>query len=579
MTFILGINSILSLRSLAEKTQLIYEHPYTVSNRVHKINTNILALHIAMKNLIAAKTPLKVRQLQTQINAYEHTILKDFDMIYQKFLGDKTKITKIRNTFMQWRSIRDKEIALKKEGRIAEAHAIANERASNYINNLLLSMQEFSDFADNKANKFLHDAQEDAVTKSYHILGTLFIIILIGLYLATLTTKNINKLISRIQQHATELTNKKREVENLVNSITDWLWAVDTDARYTYVSEQVTKQLGYTPDELIGKTPFDFMPDVEAKRVRKLFEKHLAKQEPFVQLTNVNQHKDGSLVTIESSGNPVFDAKGVFQGYQGSDRDVTVASTLQKNIKDQEQMLVAQSRLAQMGELVSMIAHQWRQPLTTIGAISTEVEVMMTLSDGNLMDTTQQEACFNFIKEKHANIQEQIQHLSQTINDFRDFYKPDQKPQVETINIAIMKALNILEPLIKARSINLQTTLDATEPHSFFTIRVVQTLVNIIKNAIDAFDEVLQEQPFIHISSFETTKETVVTILDNAGGISPELLEKIFDPYFSTKGEKNGTGLGLYMSKIIIEKHHKGSISVSSSNNETCFTLTFPHIL
>ncbi|HFU74547.1 MAG TPA: HAMP domain-containing histidine kinase [Helicobacteraceae bacterium] len=201
---------------------------------------------------------------------------------------------------------------------------------------------------------------------------------------------------------------------------------------------------------------------------------------------------------------------------------------------------------------------------------------MLEINEYDLSNPEEEKRCVDYMKERHNSIQEQVQHLSQTINDFRDFYKPNQHPVQESLDNSIHKAIRILEPIIRSHTINLQTTLDTKEIQNIFVSRIVQTLVNIIKNAVDAFDEIHQEQPYIHISSYQTSTDNIITIRDNAGGISPENLEHIFDPYFSTKDDKNGTGLGLYMSKIIIEKHHQGSIIASSKNSETTFTITIP---
>lgn len=576
MTMLIGINSILSFQNLTNHTQNIYEHPYIVSTHVHKIDTNIVLIQRSMQDLILAETPEAIAQEAQRLHEYERETLNYFDLIHSRYLGDKNQITSIKEQFIHWHELQHELIHLKESGNNKKVIAMTQNESKHYTDNLLLEMRTFSDFADKKALTFLHTAQEEAKTNKNFLLISLLIVLSIGMYLAWNTIKSINNLINHIRMNAVALNAKNNEIQTVINSIIDWIWVVDENAKYTYVSKQVYEQLGYTPEELLGKTPFDFMEKEEAQRVKSLFNKYVEKRVPFIQLRNTNRHKDGSLVIIESSGNPIFDEKGNFKGYQGSDRDVTQSVTLQKDVQNQEIMLLAQSRLAQMGELISMIAHQWRQPLSTISAISAEIEIMLEINEYDLSNAQQQETFFNFIHQRHKGIQEQVQHLSQTINDFREFYKPNQKPSAEILDTTIHKAIRILDPMIRSHSINLQTTLNAKEPQEIFVSRIVQTLVNILKNAVDAFDEVNQEQPFIHISSTMTSKHSTITIKDNAGGIPAETLEHIFDPYFSTKDDKNGTGLGLYMSKIIIEKHHQGSITATSKHNETTFTITIP---
>lgn len=576
MSFILGMNGIFGFSEMSNKTKLIYEHPYFVSNRIHIINSNILALHITLRKLVNAKEGESLQPYIEKIEHYERIILDDFDLVYKRYLGNKEEIKSKKEMFLQWRSIGNEEIALKQLGSNPDKLLRLQVDDASHMETLLKQIEGFSDFADNKALTFLHEAQKVAETYNTNIILTLLFILATGVYLAYITTTSINTLITQIKERSKVVDEKNQEIDTLINSITDWIWIVDENAKYTYVSKQITTQLGYNPEELIGKTPFDLMDKDEAQRVKSQFEAIASERAPMIQLRNINRHKNGDLVVIESSGNPIFDSNGVYRGYQGSDRDVTKAYYLQKDIKNQEQMLLAQSRLAQMGELVSMIAHQWRQPLATISAISAEIEIMLEINEYDLSNPEEEKRCVDYMKERHNSIQEQVQHLSQTINDFRDFYKPNQHPVQESLDNSIHKAIRILEPIIRSHTINLQTTLDTKEIQNIFVSRIVQTLVNIIKNAVDAFDEIHQEQPYIHISSYQTSTDNIITIRDNAGGISPENLEHIFDPYFSTKDDKNGTGLGLYMSKIIIEKHHQGSIIASSKNSETTFTITIP---
>jgi len=578
MTLALGISSYKSINLLSEHTKLIYQHPYVVSNHVNKINAQILAIHRELKDLILARQSEEVAKRIINIKRIEKKVLGYFDIIHEHYLGDKNKILAIKNKFASLGKLREQIIELKIAGKPEEALFLMKKDNVYYADILLIELTKFSEFADNKAKTFFIAAQEEADKEIHYLILAILIILLGGIYLAIQTSRNINILIHRIRKHAKLMNEKNREVENLINSITDWIWVVDENARYTYISKQVKDQLGYNPEELIGKTPFDLMDEEEAKRVSMLFEEIVNERKPLLQLRNVNRHKEGYEVVIESSGNPIFDDKGVFRGYQGSDRDVTKAHQLQKAIKDQESMLLSQSRLAQMGELVSMIAHQWRQPLSTISAISAEVEIMLEINNYDLAHAAQQKECLTFLGTKHKKIQEQVQHLSQTINDFRDFYKPNQQPHKENINKSITKALRILEPMFKTQSITIKTDFKAKEEHTIFAGRIVQTLVNILKNAVDAFSEQSIPSPRINIKSSETQGETVLTITDNAGGIDSKILDKIFDPYFSTKDEKNGTGLGLYMSKIIIQKHHNGTIRAENTDSGIRFVIELPHI-
>jgi signal transduction histidine kinase len=220
-----------------------------------------------------------------------------------------------------------------------------------------------------------------------------------------------------------------------------------------------------------------------------------------------------------------------------------------------------QSRLAQMGEMISMIAHQWRQPLTAITATTTTMQLKA------MNNTLEQEK----VIELAQKINEYSQHLSTTINDFRNFFKSTKHKQNTDFKTIVNSMLNIIESTLQNNNITLR--IEEKGPlESFLTYNneIKQVILNLIKNAEDALLEKKIDQPEIIIEIEGRT----LTVKDNAGGIPEEILPKIFDPYFSTKIEKDGTGLGLYMSKIIIEEHCEGELSVENDTEGAVFRIT-----
>ncbi|WP_207561410.1 PAS domain-containing sensor histidine kinase [Sulfurimonas aquatica] len=237
-----------------------------------------------------------------------------------------------------------------------------------------------------------------------------------------------------------------------------------------------------------------------------------------------------------------------------------IEEEVEKNRK-KDQHILNQSRLAQMGEMISMIAHQWRQPLSSIAAISA------TLS----LDITMDKYREDFFQQRLNDIGELSKHLSSTIDDFRDFYKPNKKQALVTLDNVIQKALNIIGNSLENDNIRITSDYSSDIEISLFDNEIKQVLLNILKNSQDNFKEKNIEKARINIS----TKKNYISISDNGGGIADNILEKIFDPYFSTKCEKDGTGLGLYMSKMIIEEHHNAILNVFNQDNGVCFTIEF----
>ncbi len=254
--------------------------------------------------------------------------------------------------------------------------------------------------------------------------------------------------------------------------------------------------------------------------------------------------------------------------------------TLEDRVKDEiaknrakDQKLFQQSRLAQMGELLSMIAHQWRQPLGSISATTSNIEMKMQMDKYDLETKEGAWACKKFLYEKLSKIDNYVQNLSSTIDDFRNFYNPNKERKVLTINEPILKALEIINSSLRSHGIEVLEEYKSSKVFSMAEGELMQVFLNIFKNAQDNFKEKGTINPRILITTTDTSDGIEVHISDNGGGIPSEYMMKIFDPYFSTKNRKNGTGLGLYMSKTIIEEHHNGKLSVINSDNGAEFII------
>jgi len=231
--------------------------------------------------------------------------------------------------------------------------------------------------------------------------------------------------------------------------------------------------------------------------------------------------------------------------------EITERLNVQAELREKELMLLHQSRLAAMGEMIGNIAHQWRQPLNLLGLLVQDLS--MTYRTGvfgaEYLDTS--------VKKMLVT----IRHMSQTIDDFRFFFRPD-KEKVDFRPLEMVeKTLSLMEGSLKAEQIT-TAVIPADDPFvSGYPTEFCQVILNIIINARDAFaaNEVPDSTITIEIGTEDG--RCVVTITDNAGGIPEQNLDKIFDPYFTTKGPDKGTGVGLFMSKVIIEKNMGGTLS------------------
>jgi len=248
----------------------------------------------------------------------------------------------------------------------------------------------------------------------------------------------------------------------------------------------------------------------------------------------------------------------------------TLEDRVQNEIKKNEEktkQLMQQSRLAQMGEMISMIAHQWRQPLTAISATANNMLIRFMIDE----DVKKED-----IEKELTLVSNYSQHLSSTIDDFRNFFKTDKRKVETTIESIIENSLSILSNSLISNDIFIKKDYRCNKTLVLNATEINQVVLNLLKNAEDALLENIISTPLIEIKTYVNNENVYIFISDNAKGIPEDIIDKIFDPYFSTKSEKDGTGLGLYMSKIIINDHCQGDLSVQSGPNGTTFKIKIP---
>jgi signal transduction histidine kinase len=232
--------------------------------------------------------------------------------------------------------------------------------------------------------------------------------------------------------------------------------------------------------------------------------------------------------------------------------------------KEQQEVLYRQNRLATMGELLSMIAHQWRQPLGTVSNMISNMQVDIELDTVDKNDQQYQ-------LEKMSTF---IQHLSTTIDDFKNLYQRKELKKEIPLKQMAESAITLLEESFKRHHVDLRLEIDDETDEYTACREIVQVFLNLLKNSHDQFIGKSVNDAKIIFRMKKENDSVIITIEDNAGGIDETIINNIFDPYFSTKEEKNGTGLGLYISKSIVENHCAGTLQVSNQEKGALFTLT-----
>lgn len=238
--------------------------------------------------------------------------------------------------------------------------------------------------------------------------------------------------------------------------------------------------------------------------------------------------------------------------------------TLRKLVKEQnekEKLLIHKSKLASMGEMIDNIAHQWRQPLMHLGYIN------MNLEMSSQSDKFEKEYFIKKIKESNT----QIKFMSKTIDDFSDFYKIEKEKQEFLISNACKLAINIINPTLIKKNINLNLTIKKDSSIKGYENEYAQVILNFVTNSIEIFETRKIENPIINILIETIHNKSITKVYDNGKGIKNNSLEEIFNAYVSTK--KKGSGIGLYMSRVIIQSHFDGNIYASNNKEGACFTI------
>ena len=230
--------------------------------------------------------------------------------------------------------------------------------------------------------------------------------------------------------------------------------------------------------------------------------------------------------------------------------------------------MISQSRMAIMGEMIGMIAHQWRQPITVIGMITNNM-----ILDLHLESFEGKRA----IKELET-VDKQVHYLSRTIDDFRNFFKPNRLAQYVSFSQIRDELILILGKSFESYNIHLSFEGAMDVKIKTFKNELLQVFLNILANAKDAFSGKNIQGAHVRVKMEAFDQNLKFFIEDNAGGIETTIINKIFEPYFSTKDEKNGTGLGLYMSAMIVEKHLGGNIMVCPKDDGTLFQITIKSV-
>jgi len=377
--------------------------------------------------------------------------------------------------------------------------------------------------------------------------------------------REINTMLERIEKES-----EKLKIAAVAFEIQNGMVLTDKYQRILEVNKAFSTITGYSKEDVMGETPAILKSGYhDGAFYNDMY--NAIKTNHFWSGEIRNKHKNGNIVNEHLIIQAVLDENDMVKYYVASFIDITKQKITEAKLSQNEELLITQSKMAQMGEMLENIAHQWRQPLSVITTSASALQVQHEfgiLSNELLLGSLD-------------NIVRSATHLSTTIDDFRDFYKNKKTPEKFHLTRLIESSLILLNAKLKNQDIEIISEVEDKVLIGYEN-EIIQVCINIINNARDELVMKENQERIIFIQSFIGEKEVKLSFFDNAGGIPESVLPKVFENHFTTKENRDGTGIGLYMSKLIIEKA-KGELIASNEHfqckNQTFFGARFDIIL
>ena len=390
-----------------------------------------------------------------------------------------------------------------------------------------------------------------------------FIITIIIIALLSIIVVILKANIQRREKLELELSNRIEFDKVLLDTIPNPIYYKNVEGKFLGCNTSFTSLVNCSRDEVIGKTAFDFFPLPIATK-NTLIDQELLN-------TFSTSTSEFTFYTTSNEMKHIILNKAVYKNIDGSVGGIVcIMDDITERIQ-QKQFLIQQSKLAEMGDMIAAIAHQWNEPLVELSALVQDIQTSYLLKE--LKDKN--------VKEFVNDSMVQIKYMSKTLTDFRNFLKPSTKKQLFSISKALTEINEIIGKQVFYSNIKMNFNYKNKNEELLiygYENEFKQVLLNIINNAKNKIVEnclPLNKKGNININIKRCSTFNTIEIIDDAGAIDEKVINSIFDPYFTTK--QDGMGLGLYMAKVIIEEKMRGSITVRNDENHVIFTIKLPH--
>lgn len=632
LSLILGLFSICTFKQETNLVKQIFTNSYQVSIAIKNIHTEAMSVNASLYLLAMSDSSSVSRDEIEKIYTTKESIEREFTFLFKEYRGPKRDLQEAYDIYKETLNFRENFFTLLgklEERELENIMAKSGRELMERLNEKIVILERYSD---KRAQEYHSMAIENEKSAIYSLGLFLLFLSLLSIAIAIRAISSImtpletllaisksvakgelelpnNKEIHNMQSRGDEigelfsayyntlnetmspyryiiksnrnLVEMTAEVGRLLASFDKYIIASKTDlsGKITYTSKAFEDISQYSKEELISK-PQNIVrhPDMPSETFKELWR--------TIQSQNIwhgeikNRKKGGEYYWVYAHISPDIDRDGKIIGYNAIHQDITqrkafeelsntleerVETEIQKSNKKTEHML-EQSRLALMGEMISMIAHQWRQPLSSISVISGTLMLDIELD-------SYEESNF---KKSLESINSLTQHLSSTIDDFRGFFKENKEEELVEIKSIVEESISIINYTLKSKEIALEIEYKMNPEVKTYVNEIKQVILNLLKNSEDILVEKRVESARIKVSVYEDAEYLFIDVEDNGGGVAQDAMSKVFEPYFSTKKAKEGTGLGLYMSKTIIEEHCGGELLLRNTQVGACFTIKLP---
>lgn len=387
------------------------------------------------------------------------------------------------------------------------------------------------------------------------------------LYLHDITDSHTMEL--KLKKSLHDLISRKEELQAVFDLAANGISILDKDGKFLYANKFLQTKMGYTMEELREESCIS-LSSQQYENPSKTAIKKAIQYGGVEKFRKVCVTKAGVPINVSMSLSYIKSTNEILMITSDITKDIQYQEKLRKQVEkelikrdEQNKVMCHQSRLAAMGEMINSIAHQWRQPLNALGLI---IQGLRHINNEQKVDT-------QLLREIEIEIMEKISFMSETIDDFSSFFKKSKEKEgfdaLENINIAI----RLIEAQLKAYGIKITINDQKLIDKNIFGFsnEFRQVILNLINNAMDSIILAKQQNGQIDIILRNEENDLIIQVCDNGNGIKKENIDKIFDPYFTTKRE--GSGIGLYMSKLIIEHHMGGLFFVENNSTGACFNI------